>query len=131
MPATESDALRLRLDVPDSAAPGESVEILFRVENVSDRPLDLYLRGRTIAFDVVVTDERGEVVWRRLGGEIVPAILRIETLGPGRAIELTERWDQRTDAGSPVDPGLYSVRAELLTEDRPLISATEPFRIGG
>jgi hypothetical protein len=124
-----SDSLRLSLDLPRTIRAGAAVPISVRVENTTDRTLDLYLRGRTIAFDLVVSDEGGEIVWRRLEGEVIPAILRIEPLPAGESLTLEATWDQRTNAGDPVDPGMYTVRGELLTESDPLATPTERFRI--
>lgn len=115
-----ADTLRLQIEAPEVVVPGEAVPVLLRVENVSGGTLDLYLRGRTIAFDLVVSRADGSVVWRLLEGEVIPAILRIETLPPGAALELRGMWDQRDNAGEEVRPGSYTVRGELLTEDVPL-----------
>ena len=90
-----------------------------RVENPGDRPLDLCLRGRTITFDVVVTGLGGDVVWRRLHGKIIPAILRLETLAPREVLELPATWDQRRNDGDLVLVGAYLVRATLLTDTEP------------
>lgn len=129
MAATASDSVRLSLELPDEVRAGEPVPIALRVENVANRPLDLYLTGRPIAFDLIVTDAEGSAVWRRLEDEVIPAILRIETLGPGDTLELERTWDQRTKEGEPVPPGDYTVRGELLTEDEPLTTPEKPLRI--
>ena len=100
-----------------------------RVQNVSDGALDLYLTGRPIAFDLIVTDAEGSVVWRRLEGEVIAAVLRIETLNPGAILVLEDRWNQRSNAGEPVAPGPYTVRGELPTESGPLVTTTSPLRI--
>ena len=124
-----ADSLRLRLEMPERAAPDEPVPITFKVQNVTDRDMDLYLTGRPIAFDLIVTGEDGEVVWRRLEGETVPMVLRIETLEPGKALELEETWDQRSNVGERVPPGAYTVRGELLTEGEPLATPDSNLRI--
>lgn len=129
MPATASDSLRLWLEVPDEVRAGEPVAIAFHVENITDRPLDLYLTGRPIAFDLIVTDADGAVVWRRLEDEIIAAILQIRTLGPGETLALEDSWDQRSNAGEPVAPGAYTVRGELLAEEEPLVTPVVPLRI--
>jgi hypothetical protein len=116
MTAAAQDSLRLRLDAPSEARAGVRVQVTLRVENAGDRPLDLYLRGRTIAFDVVVARDDGTVVWRRLDGEIIPAIIQLKTLAPREVFELRAEWDQRTNRGRPVAAGLYSVRGLLLTD---------------
>jgi hypothetical protein len=116
MDIARSGSLFLHLDMPDLVRPGEPVPIGIRVQNVTDRPLDLYLRGRTIVFDLVVRRGSGEIVWRRLEGELIPAILRIETIGPGDVLELNDAWDQRDGQGHLVPVGSYSVRGEIPTE---------------
>jgi len=113
-PSVES--LRLELRIPAQARSGSTVPITLRVENVGDRPIDLYLRGRTIAFDVVVRRPDGEVVWRRLEHEIIPAILRLETLAPWQVLELHTDWSLETNAGSPVTPGSYVLQGLVLTD---------------
>lgn len=123
-PPAPSDSLRLSLEMPERVSAGARAPIVLVVENVTDRPLDLYLRGRTIAFDLIVTAPDGAVVWRRLEDEVIPAIVRIETLPAGGRLELRGDWDQRTNAGVPVAPGEYLVRGELLTEGEPLVSAS-------
>lgn len=129
VPTTASDSLRLTLHVPDRVEAGEPVPMTVRLENASERALDLHLRGRTIAFDLVVTAEDGSVVWRRLEGEVIPAILRIETLPAGEALELEDTWDGRSNEGAPVPPGLYRVRGEVPAEGEPLVTPTERLRI--
>ena len=129
VPASISDSVRVGLEVPERVRAGEPVRIVLRLENISDRTLDLYLRGRTIAFDVVVTREDGTVLWSRLEDEAIPAILRIETLEPGAVIELEDTWDQRSKGGAPVSAGEYGIRGEILTELEPLVTASELLRI--
>ncbi|MFN2564596.1 MAG: BsuPI-related putative proteinase inhibitor [Gemmatimonadaceae bacterium] len=124
------DSLRLGIDVPREVRLGQPVPVTFRVENVAGRPLDLYLRGRTIAFDVIVERRGGGApVWRRLAGEIIPAILQLRTLAPGETFELRAEWDQRTNRGRRVSAGVYSVRGALLTDGAPLETAAVELRI--
>jgi hypothetical protein len=111
-----SDSLRLELDVPAEARVGSTVPITLRARNSDDRPIDLYLRGRTIAFDIIVRRSDGEVVWRRLANEIIPAILRLETLAPREVLELHAVWNLDTNAGRAVPSGLYVVQGLLLTD---------------
>jgi hypothetical protein len=97
------------------------VSITLRLANVGAQPLDLYLRGRTIAFDVSVTRGDGGAVWRRLAGEIVPAIIQYVSLAVGEVLEFRTDWDQRTQGGKPIEPGLYTVQGFLPTD------APDPF----
>jgi hypothetical protein len=117
-----SDSLRLQLQAPADAAAHSPVSFRLRAENTTDRTLELYLRGREIAFDIVVLDERGGEVWRRLEGAVIPAILRLEPLAPGAALELGTEWD-----GAP--PGDYTAHAELLTDGAPLRTPSVHLRL--
>lgn len=122
-------AYKLRLDAPPEVRRGAAVPMTLRVENTSGRPLDLVLRGRTIAFDIVVARDN-DVVWRRLDGEVIQAIVQLKRLEPQEVIELHARWDQRSNQGRRVGPGLYSVRGELLTDtSTPLATPSVPLRI--
>ena len=129
MPASVSDSVRVALEAPRRVRAGEPVRIVLRLENISDRTLDLYLRGRTIVFDLIITRKDGSVLWRRLEDEAVPAILRIETLEPGAVIELEDTWDHRANDGAPVSSGEYGIRGEILTELEPLVTASASLRI--
>jgi len=113
---TDADSLRLSLDLPAEVAPGAPVPITLRAENVAGRPLDLYLRGRTVAFDVTVESAAGDTLWRRLEGEVIPAIVQVRTLAPGERLELRATWGQRRRSGVPAGPGDYTVRGALLTD---------------
>ena len=117
-----NDSLRLELDFPEEVRAGQEVLITLRAENTAERTLDLYLTGEPPAFDLIVTDEEGEVIWRRLEGEVVTMVLRLEALGPGEALTFSHRWDLRDADGVPVPPGAYTVRGKLLTEGDPLVS---------
>jgi hypothetical protein len=79
------DTLRLHLQIGDSIPRGRTVPVVLRIENVSGRALDLYLRGREPTFDLLVFREgEPDPVWRLLEGEVIPAILRVDSLEPGR-----------------------------------------------
>lgn len=123
------DSLRLDLVVPAQIAGGEPVGMTLRVENVAERPLDLYLVGRTIAFDLVVEDPAGVEIWSRLHDQVVQQILRVEHLAPGDTLVLEDTWPQRSNAGRPVVPGEYQVRGEVLAEGGPLVAGPVPLRI--
>jgi hypothetical protein len=129
VPAPDSDSLRLTCEFRERVREGEPVPMTLRVENVGSETLDLYLTGRPVAYDLVVTDREGAVVWRRLEGEVVAAVLRIEILEPGAELSFEDVWDQRSNAGEPVRAGEYFVHGELLTEDGPLASAPRPLVI--
>jgi hypothetical protein len=123
------DSLQLDLLVPAEVEAGAAVPLRLHVRNTSGRSIELYLRGRSITFDIVVTDAGGATVWRRLAGEVIPAIIRLETLDAGAALELRAEWRQVTQAGARVAPGSYRVHGELLTDGPALATPPATLRI--
>jgi hypothetical protein len=127
--AAGTDSVRLELLLPPRVRAGEPVPIRLRAQNVTQRALDLYLRGRTTTFDVVISRRSGEVVWRRLEGEIIPAIVHLRPLPPGERLEVETVWDQRTKDGRAVAPGEYVAQGLLLVEGEPLPTAPASLKI--
>lgn len=128
--ALVADSMTLELSLPSRVRAGESVEISLRATNHGVKPAPLYLRGRPPAFDIVVTDARGKVVWRRLHGAAISMVLQIRELAPGETLTFKDRWDQRTNGGAPVLPGEYHFTGRLLTDtDRPLETRPVVLRI--
>ena len=116
--------MSLELSIPPRVRAGEPVPVTLTVTNRSSRPLTLYLKGRPVAFDVVVRKDH-EVVWRRLEGATIAMILRVEALPPGGSLRFQDVWSQLTNAGVPVEPGDYTVTGALPT-DRPQPLRTSP-----
>jgi intracellular proteinase inhibitor BsuPI len=129
MAATPPESLRLETDVPAQVRVGEGVPITLRATNAGPKPLELYLMGRSPTFDVVITGANGAVIWRRLEGQTVQAILQIRTLAPGETLELRHDWNQRSTRGQPVGPGTYVVQGRLITDAQPLRTPAAPLRI--
>jgi hypothetical protein len=124
------DSPTVTLKVPREVRARDSVPMTVHVTNATSQPLTLYLRGRPIAFDLVVTGADGTVVWRRLEGAMISMVLQVRTLSPGEALELRDVWPQTTRAGAPIPPGEYTVRGEVLTDTpRPLATPSAPLRI--
>jgi hypothetical protein len=104
--------------MPQTVNVGAPVPIRIRVRNETSSPMDLYLRGRDVTFDIAITDSTGDAVWRRLEGEPVQAILQLKTLAPGEVLELSHDWDQKSQRGNAVPVGRYSIRGSVLTDGR-------------
>jgi Intracellular proteinase inhibitor len=127
--AAANHPVRLELEVAPRVRAGAPVRIRLRARNVTQRTVDLYLRGRTLTFDVVITRADGEVVWRRLEGETIPAIVRLRPLAPGEKLDAATTWNQRTNAGRAVGPGDLIVEGSLLLEGEPLRAPPRPLTI--
>lgn len=112
--------MRVEIVAPRTVRMGRPVRLAIKLSNTSDRPITLYLQGRPVAFDIVVERRGGEVVWQRLEGVTVSAILGVRTLEPGATLELEDTWTQRTGAGKAVGPGDYVVTGSLLTDREPI-----------
>jgi hypothetical protein len=123
------ESLRLELQLASRVRASEPVPLRLRAENVSGRAIDLYLRGRSTTFDVIIARPSGEVVWSRLEGEIIPAIVHLRPLAPGERLEVEAVWDQRTKDGKRVEPGEYVATGLLLVEGEPLRTPPKPLRI--
>ena len=127
--AMPAQSLRLEIEVPPRVIAGDSVPITLRAINEGAGLLELYLTGRSVTFDVTVADSTGRVVWRRLEGETVPAILQVRILASGDSLQLEHAWDQRSNGGQAVEPGTYTVTGAIITDGRPLRTPTAPLRI--
>jgi hypothetical protein len=107
---------RLRLEAPDTVHAGAPVGIALLVEHPGPDALELYLQGRSATFDVEVRDAAGQVVWRRLEGKVLQAIIQLRVLWPGERFVLHASWNQRDRDGVAVPPGEYRLRGLLLTD---------------
>jgi len=122
--ATAVDSMRFEIVLPDSVRAGEPVPVTLRLTNTGREPLTVYLQGRPIAFDLTVRRLDGTIVWRRLEGEVVSAILAVRQLEPGASLEFEEVWRQVSNAGEAVPPGDYRVTGALPTDaPEPLVTS--------
>jgi len=109
-------SMTLQIVLPPTARVGEAVPITLRLTNTSRAPVTAYLQGRPVAFDIIVSRRDGAVVWRRLEGAVVSAVLQVRTLAPGEVLEFSDTWSQQTNLGKSVGPGEYLVTGVLPTD---------------
>ncbi len=109
-------SMTLQIVLPATVRSGEAVPITLRLTNTSREPVTAYLQGRPVAFDVIVSRHDGTVVWRRLEGAVVSAILQVRTLAPGEVLEFSDTWSQQSNLGESVGPGEYLVTGVLPTD---------------
>jgi hypothetical protein len=120
------DSVRVGLAVPNDARAASAIPVEVTVQNISRRNIELHLQGRDIVFDITVSNVDGMVVWRRLEGVAVQAILRLEPLAPDQVLTLRSAWPKEASA---VPAGEYDVFASIPTDTLPLISPTVRFRV--
>jgi len=123
------DSITFTVVAPQSVRRGEAVPITLRLTNTSARTLNLYLTGRTITFDIIVTRADGKVVWRRLEHVTGQQIVQVKTLTPGETFELKDVWHQRTNAGARVSAGDYTLTGVIPTDREALRTVPLPLRI--
>jgi hypothetical protein len=109
-------SMTLQIMLPTSVPVGAAVPITLRLTNTSPKPVTAYLQGRPVAFDIIVSSRDGALVWRRLEGAVIPAILQVRTLAPGEVLEFSDAWLQQNNRGESVGPGEYLVTGVLPTD---------------
>jgi hypothetical protein len=117
--------MTLEIRLPAEVRRGDTVPITLRVTNTSSKPLTIYLQGRPVAFDNIVSRRDGTTVWRRLKGAVVSAVLQVRTLAADEVLEFTDTWYQQSNLGESVVPGEYLVVGALPT-DPPAKLRSEP-----
>jgi hypothetical protein len=110
------DSVAFRVHAPTSVHAGEPVPIELVLTNRTERRLTLYLQGRPLAFDITIRREDGSVIWRRLEGQVVSAILAVRELAPAESLTFEAVWDGRLAGGRPAPPGRYQVAGRLPTD---------------
>jgi hypothetical protein len=111
------DSLTLTLVAPDVVRSGTPVLFELRLRNAGEATVHLAVPGRPPAFDLVVTDGTGRVVWRRLEGAVIAMALQLVSLAPGEELVLQDTWDLRDSEGRPVPPGRYGLTGVLPAEE--------------
>jgi hypothetical protein len=109
-------SMTLQIVLPPTVRVSEPVPITLRLTNTGRKSVTAYLQGRPVAFDVIVSRHNGTVVWRRLEGAVVSAVLQVRTLAPGEALEFSDSWSQQSNLGKSVGPGEYLVTGVLPTD---------------
>jgi hypothetical protein len=119
-------ALKLEL----AARPtGSAVAFTFTLHNPGPAPAELYLRGREPVLDVTIRDPEGELIWQRLAGAMIPAIIRLEQLAAGADLVVSCRWDGFRQDGVRAVPGEYEATGALLTDGAPLVAPAVRFSL--
>jgi Intracellular proteinase inhibitor len=96
----------------------QSVTFALHVFNTGKRRVEItFPSGQT--YDFVVLDSTGREVWRWGKGRMFTQTLRNKLLGGGESLELEETFEE------PLEPGRYTARATLTSQNYPLVQQTE------
>lgn len=96
---------------------GQPVQLQLVKTNISNRPITLtYNTAQRFDF-FVRRGTAGPVVWQWSRGRVFAQVVQRVTLAPGQSQVFTATWDQRTNEGNRVQPGLYTVQAENVAQE--------------
>lgn len=100
-------AMRLEASLTQRVfAPGEQVEVMVSVRNVSTAPLGIVFNSGQ-RLDLIVRRPRGDEVWRWSHDKAFTQVIQTLLLRPQESSVLRVAWDQRDLQGRRVDPGNY------------------------
>ena len=100
---------------------GENVEMLYRVTNISENPVDIgmVINCAWAWSHFVITDDDNNEIWQYLHGPPPCGWIMLH-LEPDEFREYQKTWDMMNDNGTyqhdddfPVGPGSYNIMAEL------------------
>ncbi len=101
----------------DATVTDDSVQFAFAVHNADDDDVELQFSDAQ-TFDVAVTDDDGEEVWRLSHGAMFAQMLRQETVPAGATETYEAAWE------SP-EPGEYRAHATLSATNADCEAETE------
>ena len=106
-PGEEMVAELILIDHQTSFAPGEPVSMMLTFTNCGHGPVT---RGYGTAqqYDFTVSNASGEEVWRWSRDRAFALVVTYQTFEPGETTVYGATWDQLTNDGEPVPPGMYS-----------------------
>ncbi|HEY8392710.1 MAG TPA: BsuPI-related putative proteinase inhibitor [Capillibacterium sp.] len=92
---------------------GDKVVFDFALTNHSPEGIEL-LFGSGQQFELAITDEKGEEVYRYSNGKVFTLAIVERKLNPGEALHWQDQWDRRDKTGKPVRPGRYRAEIEIM-----------------
>ncbi len=96
---------------------GQPVQLQLVKTNISNRPITLtYNTAQRFDF-FVRRGTTGPVVWQWSANRSFAQVVGRVTLLPGQSQIFTAAWDQRSNQGNRVQPGLYTVQAENVAQE--------------
>ena len=90
-------------------------KVVFDFELVSHytKPKDL-LFGSGQQFELTITDEKGEEVYRFSDGKFFTLALVTETVNPGEALKWQDEWDMTDKEGNKLTTGKYTAKIDIM-----------------
>jgi hypothetical protein len=89
---------------------GEGKPVQLTITVAASESVTLYYRTAQ-RYDILVTDQEGQEVWRWSKDKAFGEVLGEETLEENELLTFNESWDQRDNDGQPVPAANYTVTA--------------------
>jgi hypothetical protein len=109
----ESIQMDLKTTV-DAIQEENSLHIDIHFANQGDKPLELFFASGQ-QFEIIITNEKGEEVYRYSDDRMFTMALQFITLQAGEAFQWQDEWNLRHD-GQAVPSGLYIMTVEILAQ---------------
>jgi hypothetical protein len=89
-------------------------DIVIVVINTSEKLLPFrFNTGQT--FDIVITNEAGNEVWRWSKERFFTQVVRSDSIRPKGRWQFQEAWNRRDNDGNPLEPGRYRITATITS----------------
>jgi len=134
-------ALAQGVNAPDQAVMENCLETTLNYEIKDGRVIldfsltNRYNRTKTLEFgsgqqfELVITDEQGEEVYRYSEGKFFTLALLYKDLQPGQSLEWQDTWDLTGKDGKPVTSGKYRAEATILAAIKDQEEPIEPSQL--
>jgi len=116
-PSAEYGFLSGRIEASPNASLGDSLNLTLHIWNAGPDTVTLPLADHLgLAFDPVVLDASGHIVWDRRVAQLLPADLEITRVPPHGEVTFTATWNLRDKSGTVVPPATYFVTGLLFLQ---------------
>src|SRR6056297_2950201 len=93
----------------------ENVEFNFELFSHFERSSDIMFNSGQ-QFEITITNEKGEEVYKFSEGKAFTMAIVYETIGPGKSLEWTNKWDRKDKEDKYLESGKYTAEIEILAK---------------
>ncbi len=127
---TPAFPVEARLEVPATVIWRCPVPLRLTLRNVGPRPVEFFLLGEPGSIDFVVGPPDGAAVWHyQEDGGYTEVRGEDVTLRPGEARSWLHTWNQRSNRGAWIRPGVYQAVGAIPLNLGEIFTRSPPFQI--
>lgn len=120
---TSPSDLKVRMEADSAAVIGRTLRLTLLMRNTGSQPASLALRiSDGLAFDPIVRDAAGRLVWERLAGQLTAGTAVTIVVAPDSERTYEAFWDLRDQAGNLVPPGTYTIDGRVLLDNGDILT---------